>query len=129
MPYQDTVPDDGRVVEVWVRADSMVQSLQFWYLRSDGTLYSPGQRGFLSKGDLHKLVLAADEYIVALHIRAGEFTDAFSVQTNKRTFGPWGGTGGDPVDIVAPASYEICGIFGKYGLGINLTGALARQRR
>lgn len=129
LPYQDTVPDDGRVAEVWVRADSMVQSLQFWYLRSDGTLYSPGQRGFLSKGDLHKLVFAADEYIIALDIRAGEFTDAFSVVTNKRTFGPWGGTGGDPVTIVAPAGFEICGIFGKYSLGINLTGALARQRR
>lgn len=129
LPYEDTVPDDGRVAELWVRSVAMIESLQFWYLRSDGTLYSPGQRGFSSRGDVHKLVFDTDEYITALNFRAGEFTDALSVVTNKRTFGPWGGPGGDVAEIVAPMGYEICGIFGKYSLGINLTGGLARQRR
>ncbi|MCL4486796.1 MAG: hypothetical protein M1570_01540 [Chloroflexi bacterium] len=129
LQYQDTVPDDGRVSEVWVSAGTMVDSIQFWYLRADGTLYSPGQRGFVSKGEMHKAVFAADEYITALHIHAGEFTDAISIVTNKQTFGPWGGDGGDPNDIFAPAGYEICGLYGSYSLGINWTGALARQRR
>lgn len=127
--YEDTVPDDGRVVELWVRAGTMVDSLQMWYLRADGTLYSPGKRGLSPGGDLHRLVFDADEYITELNGRGGEFMDALSVVTNKRTYGPWGGTGGSEFSIHTPLGYEICGFFGQYALGLDLTGALARQRR
>ncbi len=82
----------------------------------------------MNKGDLHKIILDADEYITALSINSGEFMDSVIVMTNKRTFDRWGGTGGSPTDIVAPAGYEICGLYGSYSLGINMTGALARQR-
>ncbi len=130
LPYEDTVPDDGRVAELWVRSGLTIDSLQMWYLRSDGTLYSPGKRGFSKGGDLHRLVFDADEYITELDSIGGEFIVGLSVVTNKRTYGPWAGSlGGSPFSIVAPAGYEICGFFGQYGLGLDLTGALARQRR
>ncbi len=130
LPYQDTVPEDGRVAELWVRAGATMDSLQMWFLRSDGTLYSPGKRGFSKGGDLYRLVFDTDEYITELDGIEGEFMVGLTVVTNKRTYGPWaGGLGGSDFSIVAPPGYEICGFYGQYGLGLDLTGALARQRR
>lgn len=131
--YKDTAPDDGRVSELWIWAyameDTTVNSLQFWFVRLDGTVYTPGKHGLSPNGDLHKLVFDPDEYIVRFEGRGGEFMDALSVVTNKRTYGPWGGTGGNPFTIAAPAGYEISGLYGRYGRGLDWTGGLARQWR
>jgi hypothetical protein len=135
IPYQDTVPDDAQVIAFGVRRGETLppgetlRQLQFWYRRSDGSIYTVGPRGFSSVGSMVRINFDADEYITAFVGKAGEFLDSLSIVTNKRTYGPWGGPGGDRYTIATPAGYEIVGMFGRHSLGLDNTGFFARQRR
>lgn len=49
-----------------------------------------------SGGEYDIAVFDDDEYIVAVEGRADKFVDRITFHTNKRTYGPYGGTGGKP---------------------------------
>ncbi len=55
------------------------------------------------------VTLASDEQITGVNLRTGSVMDSIGFTTNKgNTYGPWGGTGGDPFRLEGP-------VYGFYG--------------
>jgi len=71
--------------------------------------------------------LEKDEYIVYITGRAGTLIDQVSFHTSKRrTYGPYGGTGGQEFEISIPSNAVVIGFTGKSGPGIKQIGLIYR---
>lgn len=71
--------------------------------------------------------LEEGEYIVYVTGRAGTLIDQITFHTTlRRTFGPYGGTGGEPFDLSIPSNAVVIGFFGNYGPSIHQLGLIYR---
>ena len=71
--------------------------------------------------------LEEGEYIIYVTGRAGTLIDQISFHTTRRrTFGPFGGPGGQPFDLSIPSNAVVIGLFGKSGPSIHQVGLIYR---
>lgn len=130
--FMDPAPEQGaRVVEVQVHSGEYVDSVQLVYMLSDGRTVMGALHGGPG-GQLAVFHLDADEYLVGVSGRGGEFIDSIEFQTNKRTTPTYGGNGGRRdfrVDV--PPNAQVTGFAGRAGEyldAIGLTFAPLRRR-
>ena len=107
----------GYVTRIQVRAGKMVDGLAFGY--SNG-LWGP-PRGNLGRSPYTAdVILAAGEYVVRVDVRSGSAVNAISFLTNfGRTYGPYGGGGGNLGYYDMNAGQKLGCMQGRAGSGID----------
>ena len=79
------------------------------------------------QGEWSTFELEEGEYIIYVTGRAGTLIDQVSFHTSqRRTFGPFGGLGGQPFDLSIPSNAVVIGLFGKAGPSIHQLGLIYR---
>jgi hypothetical protein len=69
--------------------------------------------------------LAPDEYIIGISGRYGDHIESIRIYTNKKTYPPFGGTGGRfEFGYTAPQGQMIAGFFGRAGTNLDAIGVL-----
>ena len=69
------------------------------------------------------IYLTEDEYISGVEGRSGTLVDQLTFHTNKgRTFGPYGGTGGNAFNFDLPKDARLVGFYGRSGQAIDQIG-------
>lgn len=121
--FSDPEMEQGaRVVEVQVHSGDFVDSVQMVYMLRDGrTVMGPRHGG--SGGRLGVFHLDADEYLVGVSGRAGDYIDSLEFQTNKRTSPTFGGRGGKRefrADV--PSNAQVTGFAGRAGEYLDAIG-------
>lgn len=80
-----------------------------------------------SAGDWSYFQLEEGEYIVYITGRAGTLIDQVTFHTSmRRTFGPYGGSGGQEFEISIPSNAVVIGFTGKTGPSIKQIGLIYR---
>jgi hypothetical protein len=118
-PFQD--PASGQITKITIGAGSVVDSIQTTYAMPGGTsksLKHGGDGGVPTDIDFN-----AGEHIIAIIGRAGRVLDSIAILTEdqsgvRRTFGPFGGGGGDQFIIHG----KVDGFFGRSGGVIDQIG-------
>jgi hypothetical protein len=109
--FSDDLTQSCRVGAVNIRSGSLVDSIEFIYIKPGGGTYSGGQHGG-SGGTGASFKLANGESIVRVDVRSGSKVDQLKFTTNLgNVYGPYGGNGGTPSAITG----QIGGIFGRSG--------------
>lgn len=121
--YSDPEPERGtRVIEVQVRAGDHVDSVQLLYMQGDGRTVAGPQHGG-GGGSLNVFHLDADEYLIGISGRSGDFVDSIRFETNKRTSPTFGGKGGNrDFRIEVPANAQVSGLVGRSGQFLDAVG-------
>lgn len=123
-----SIPADAKLREIHVYAFGYVDALQLKYEINGDISELPRIGGH--SGLHHAFVLDADEYLVGVSGRSGDYIDSIRFHTNKRTsdsFGGWGGS--TDFSFEAPAGGEIAGFFGRADWYIDALGVLIRDRK
>jgi hypothetical protein len=103
--------------------DRRIEKIQVHWLYRDGSsnTESTGE----ADGTWDHLDLAKDEYIISVQGRSGTLIDQLTFRTNKRrTFGPFGGTGGNTFNLAVPADSRVVGFYGRSGQAIDQFGLI-----
>lgn len=81
-------------------------------------------------GTESRIALAPDEYITGIEGRYGDWlVHSMSVQSNKRTYGPYGGSGGTATyNFQTPDAAEVVGFVGRSGGLLDAVGIVYRDR-
>jgi hypothetical protein len=95
--------------------------------------------GLQNVGNAERIVLAPDEFIVAIRGKAGRYVDSISIHTRTSTgmdksYGSFGGPGGEDFEYEAPLlsptaapDIAIVGLFGGAGQIIDSLGVLLQR--
>jgi hypothetical protein len=76
-------------------------------------------------GEWSVIELEEGEYIIYITGRAGTLIDQLTFHTSRRrTFGPYGGTGGQDFEISIPSNGKVIGFTGNVGPSINQIGLI-----
>jgi hypothetical protein len=109
-----------------IRSGSLVDRIQFWYIKSDGTIYTSGAGG--SGGSYYLQYFASGEYIYQVYGRSGAYVNRLSFYTRRLGSGAtyriltFGGMGGSPFYATVPAGYQLFGFWGKAGAYLDQIG-------
>jgi hypothetical protein len=124
--FIDDLTDFSRLRKIVIRHGSWIDAIQgIWSV--EGVEISGPQHGG-NGGGPSTIQLQEDELIVAIKGRAGTYVDSLTFVTNHgRTFGPYGGNGGNPFpDITAPEG--ILGFYGRAGSYLDKVGFVLAKR-
>ena len=110
------------IQSITVYAASRVDGIQISYRRSDGTVYAAPRHGSKTNNET-TIPFANDEKILAIVGRSQDRIDQLNFLTTtelgvRKTYGPYGGTGGNPFILNA----EALGIFGRSGTEVDALG-------
>lgn len=104
----------------------MLDALRFDYAGSDGVPVTYPPVGGLG-GFHHTFYLEDDEYLIGISGRCGWYVDSIRLHTNKRVSESYGGEGGErDYALMAPAGYEIAGLYGRSDWYIDALGVWLR---
>ncbi len=118
----EEIPVGARISEVRIHSGSYVDSIQAIYTLQDGRQYEGSLHGG-SGGKLQVFKLDADEYIVAISGRHGNYVDSLVIHTNKRRSPAYGGRGGNKeYRIDVPSGNRGIGFSGKSGKYLDAIG-------
>ncbi|MFN7925481.1 MAG: jacalin-like lectin [Bryobacteraceae bacterium] len=107
----------------------VVNALQIEFKDSAGTTVR-GRGSGHANGNTHVFALEDGEYITAIAGRAGMMVDSIRFLTNRGRSSPWyGGQGGEPYEIHAPAGTEVIGFTGRAGAALDQVGIVYRIRK
>ncbi|MBA4532167.1 jacalin-like lectin [Brevibacillus halotolerans] len=117
-PFSDDLTNVKRLAGFYIRHGSRIDAIQGIYEYSDGRRTPQGFHG--GYGGSHNIVFFEnDEYIIQITGRTDRRVDQLSFTTNKRTYGPYGGDGGNPFEIDAA---HISGFFGRSASELDAIG-------
>jgi hypothetical protein len=105
----------GPIRHVVVRHGSEIDSLGVSW--ANGNFSDHGGTG----GTVDYIDLAADESILRVDGRSGDRLDQITFFSNKATYGPFGGRGGNPFSVNF-RGMELLYLFGRSGAGIDQVG-------
>jgi hypothetical protein len=116
--FSDDLTETAGLAGFNIRSGRLLDAIQAIYKLADGRILTGPWHGGTG-GDPTGFVLAEDEFITEISGRAGRYVDQISITTNLRTYGPFGGNGGD---VWSFPSSTIGGIFGRSGQLIDQIG-------
>jgi hypothetical protein len=126
-PFYIFPPNYSRLYAMAIRSGSLIDRIQFWYIRRDGTIYTSGAGG--TGGRYYLQYFASGEYIYQVYGRSGRYVNRLSFYTRRlgstattyRTL-TFGGTGGSPFYATVPAGYQLFGFWGRAGAYVDQIG-------
>ena len=119
-------PNYSRLYAMAIRSGTLVDRIQFWYIRSDGTIYTSGAGG--GGGSYYLQYFASGEYIYQVNGRSGAYVNRLSFFTRRIGSGAtyriltFGGTGGSPFYASVPAGHQLFGFWGRSGAYVDQIG-------
>ncbi|SER58889.1 Jacalin-like lectin domain-containing protein [Giesbergeria anulus] len=117
--FSDDLTQTARIVSISIRHGSRVDSIQTTWLLTDGSqLIGKLHGGSGGKEDV--IQFAADEHVVTIQGRSGSRVDSLTITTNKKSYGPYGGDGGESFGPI-PAE-RAGGFFGRSGSELDAIG-------
>jgi Jacalin-like lectin domain len=116
--FSDDLTQVTRLLGFVIRSGNRVDSIQAIYQGADGTSFSGPQHGG-NGGTQYAFAFSGDEAIIGVSGRAGSALDQISITTTKKTYGPFGGNGGDEWEF---PNTSIGGIFGRSGARVDQIG-------
>jgi hypothetical protein len=124
-PFVGVAGRNARIHNITVRGGNYIDYLMMnkepgGYVFEAGT---PHEGQFIEM-----LTLEPGEYITGISGKSGFYIDRLTIHTNRRDFGPYGGSGGsDDFKLVAGQGKEVCGFHGRSGEYIDALGILYRD--
>lgn len=117
-PFADPLTSVKRVVGFRIQAGQRVDNIQALLWTDAGVVWGPDHGG--GRGDLYEVILEPDEQATEIVLQAHQQVDSIQIITNKRSYGPFGGQGGDrqhriPVGVLG-------GFTGRSGVKVNALG-------
>jgi hypothetical protein len=112
-----------RITRIAIRHGRRIERIVIEYanVRDETKLESVGNEA----GKWSYIRLDPDEFITYITGRSGTLIDQITFHTSKRrSFGPFGGNGGNPFEINIPSNGMVIGFTGKYGPSINQIGLI-----
>jgi hypothetical protein len=127
----DYLPPRSKVIEVRVRAATVIDSIQIIHETAGGERHPMEVHGG-SGGAEQVFLLDRDEYITGIRGKCGALVDSLQVLTNNAghpsdMYGAEGG--GLEYEYHAPPGYEIVGFFGRAEDKIDAIGVIMRRRQ
>jgi hypothetical protein len=125
-PFSDDLTEICRLTQVTVSHGLYVDAIQCVWELPDGRLLT-GQRHGGKGGNPFTFELAKGEYLNRVELRSsgdGIYSLAFYTTAGHK-YGPFGGSGGSPHEIVAG---PITGFFGRCGAGIDAFGVFSPMK-
>ncbi len=126
-PFNISPPNYSRLLAVAIRSGSLIDRIQFWYRRSDGTIYTAGAGG--SGGLYYLKYFETGEYIYKVTgLSNGTYVNRLRFYTRKTgsasTFRilTYGGPDGNPFYAEVPPGYQLFGFWGKAGSLVDNIG-------
>lgn len=111
------------ISSIAVRPGTFVNGLAATYTRSGGGTFSASHGG---SGTPATITLAPDERLIGIRGRSGDLIDQLTfltrTSTQLKTYGPYGGGGGNPFEI----SGDIVAFYGRSGANIDNLGVYIR---
>jgi hypothetical protein len=116
-PFDDSSYIGNPITSITVRHGEYVDSIQVNYSGQQGPQHGGGG------GNADTISLAKGEQVIAVVGRSGEYVDQIQFVTVSpgnvlRTYGPYGGTGGDPFYIIG----TVDAFFGRSGSLLDAVG-------
>ncbi|CAL4991023.1 unnamed protein product [Urochloa decumbens] len=109
----------SRLQSMTIRSSSVVNSLEFSYLDSDGQKHTAGPWGG-PNGSAYTIHFGASEFLTGVYGTAGRFTDvpedvitSLTLFSNTRSYGPFGHGGGTSFQMSKHSNGSIVGFFGR----------------
>jgi len=128
------IPEGARISEIRVQSATVVDGVQVVYnLRNGSVLEGPRHGGTGGRSSVFRL--DADEHVIGIYGRYGDYIDSLTIVTNKRTSQAFGGQGGrSDFRIDLPAGTKMIGFTGraaKYldAVGLNYEPTVTRTPR
>lgn len=116
--FADNLTETVKIKKITVRSGSYVDALIVTWTTTSGQDVTTQHGG--GGGNPKDIELASDEHIVRIEGRSGAYIDQLTFFTDKgRTFGPYGGNGGNPF---TPIIGVVGGFFGRSGSYIDQLG-------
>lgn len=124
--FEDLIPIGSDIIEVQIRAGTLIDAIQILYrYRSGGQpMYFPRHGG--SGGGFYRFILNPGEFITGIRGRCGTLVDSIIICTNLRESPQYGGTGGVPYQVYAPPGQAVVGFFGRSGSLVDAIGIITR---
>jgi jacalin-like lectin domain-containing protein len=123
------------VVDIFTTGQ-FVNSIQFFNIDISNQAIIALPKHGVDNGTRNRIVLAPNEFIVAIVGNAGRYVDRIGIQTTLYTHGPFGGSGGKPFVYAAPFPPQsrapdivIVGVHGNAGAIIDSLGVILQRPR
>lgn len=111
------------ITRIGVQHGRRIENIEIEY--TNGQNISQVESAGNDAGDWSYIDLEKGEYIIYITGRAGSLIDQLTFYTSmRRTFGPYGGTGGRDFEINIPANAKVIGFTGKTGPSIQQIGLI-----
>lgn len=117
--FSDDLTQAVRIVKISIRHGARVDAIQTTWLLTDGTQFT-GVRHGGGGGKESVIEFGSNEYILTIQGRSGSRIDSLTITTNKKSYGPYGGDGGQsfgPIPVEAAG-----GFFGRSGTEVDAIG-------
>ncbi len=113
VPYQVFARTDERIKKVTVWHRDLVDGIE---LETDsGALPKIGGTGKSRDIRHNSFQLEADEFLTGICVEFWTYIDRITIHTNKRSYGPYGGPGGQlKKDLRAPEGRKVVGFRGRH---------------
>jgi hypothetical protein len=121
--FSDTqIPLGGRISEIRISSGKYIDGIQVLYTLPDGSVFEgPWHGGRGGSPDVFKL--DANEYVVGLSGRCGNYIDSLIIRTNRRTSPQYGGTGGrQDFRIDVASGNQAVGLIGRAAKYLDAIG-------
>jgi hypothetical protein len=113
VPYRVFASPPARIKKVTIWHRQYVDGIQL--ATEDAVLPRIGGTGRHRDVRIETFELAEDEFITGLSVEYWTFIDRITFHTNKRSYGPYGGTGGRvPKELTAPTGKAVAGFSGHH---------------
>jgi hypothetical protein len=113
------------ITRVVIKHGRRVESIEIAY--TDRRNISQAEAAGNNAGQLSFFELEEGEFITYITGRAGTLIDQITFHTSmRRTFGPYGGNGGQDFEINIPSNAKVIGFTGKVGPSIKQIGLIYR---
>lgn len=118
-PFSDDLTQVVQLAGFNIRSGSLVDAIQPIFLLCGGDTAN-GQWHGGGGGSQQTIAFADDEVIQSFDGRAGQYVDQLTITTNKATYGPFGGSGGNPFS--EDRLSVVGGFFGRSGAYVDQIG-------
>lgn len=123
------LPNDWQLRAFQVRSGHRVDAITFDYRTNNGAVLSRKFGGGGGK-DNAPFILGEGEFVVKVRGRCGDSLDAIQFVTNTGRASPmYGGNGGKPFEIEAPAGFELSGMRMRTGNEVDRISPMFRPHR
>ncbi|MEL7244936.1 MAG: jacalin-like lectin [Cyanobacteria bacterium J06573_2] len=130
--FMDDIPKDAKKIsqiDIKYKSEDIVTAIRVhWLLKNDTTSVGQWSSDGSWGGKTEPIKFKADENLIRIEGRAGRYIDQLKFVTQKGSYGPYGGDGGNAFQL-SPEIGAIMGFRGRGAGGLDAIGILSGLQR